>query len=223
MADLNTNSELEKTYHRRFDADLQYREAVWKVLVHRFFSRYIRPSDDVLDLGCGYGHFINQVACARHYAIDLNPASRCFLQNQVTFFEQDCSMPWPLDANSLDLVFTSNFLEHLPTKTHVKSTLGEAYRCLRPGGLLVAMGPNAKYVPGSYWDFFDHHIPLTELSLREALELTGFRSREVIGRFLPFTMVNAPRYPLGFVSLYLKMPWLWRWFGGQFLVTVEKP
>ncbi len=85
------------------------------------------------------------------------------------------------------------------------------------------MGPNAKYIPGAYWDFFDHHIPLTELSLQEVLELTGFRSLEVIGKFLPFTMVKKPKYPLQFVSLYLKMRWLWRWFGGQFLVIAEKP
>jgi hypothetical protein len=36
-------------------------------------------------------------------------------------------------------------------------------------------------------------------------------------------MINAPRYPLTFISLYLKMRWLWRWFGAQFLVIVEKP
>ncbi len=65
------NTELEKTYHRRFDADLEYRNQVWGVLVREFFSRYIRASDCVLDLGCGYGQFINQIECARRYAIDL--------------------------------------------------------------------------------------------------------------------------------------------------------
>jgi hypothetical protein len=36
-------------------------------------------------------------------------------------------------------------------------------------------------------------------------------------------MVGVREYPVFFVSLYLKMSWLWRWFGGQFLVIVEKP
>src|ERR1700730_8674371 len=96
---------LEKTYHCRFDADLEYRNAVWRVLVREFFSRYIRASNHVLDLGCGYGQFINQIQCARKYAMDLNPASRGILQNGVVFFEQDCSLRWPLDSDSLDLVF----------------------------------------------------------------------------------------------------------------------
>ena len=219
---MQVNAELEKTYHRRFDADLEYRNAVWRVLVREFFSRYIRASSHVLDLGCGYGQFINQIQCARRYAMDLNPASREVLQSGVEFFEQDCSIRWPLDTDSLDLVFTSNFFEHLPSKTHLARTLDEARRCLRAGGRLIAISPNVKYIPGAYWDFFDHHIPLTELALQEALELAGFRSIEVIGRFLPPTMVKKPPYPLLCVSLYLRMRWLWRWFGGQFLVIVEK-
>jgi SAM-dependent methyltransferase len=220
MADPNT--ELEKTYRRRFDADSEYRNAVWRVLVREFFSRYIQASDHVLDLGCGYGQFINQIQCSSRYAMDLNPASRRLLQSGVVFFEQDGSIRWPLDSDTLDLVFTSNFFEHLPTKMHLATTLDEVHRCLRPGGRLIALGPNAKCIPGAYWDFLDHHIPLTERSLQESLELSGFRSIEVIGRFLPYTIINTPRFPMQFVSLYLKLRWLWRWFGAQFLVIVEK-
>jgi SAM-dependent methyltransferase len=214
-------AELAKTYRRRFGADIRYRNGVWRVLVRDFFSSYIRPSDSVLDLGCGYGQFINYVQCAERYAIDLNPVTRSVLDDEVQFYEQDCSEKWPLPSNSLDVVFSSNFFEHLPTKGLLSRTLQEAYRCLRPRGLLIAIGPNAKFT--SYWDFFDHHIALTELSLQEALELTGFLTRRVVGRFLPFTMVNARQYPLLFVSLYVKMPWAWRIFGRQFLVIVEKP
>jgi SAM-dependent methyltransferase len=217
------NTELEKTYHRRFDADQDYRNAVWRVLVGDFFSKYLQKSDHVLDLGCGYGQFINHINCAHRYAMDLNPASRQVLNAGIEFLEQDCATTWPFGSNVLDVVFTSNFFEHLPTKAHLTSTLGEAYRCLRPGGRLIAMGPNAKCIHGAYWDFFDHHIALTELSMQEAAELAGFRSREVIARFLPPTMVGVRQYPVQMVSLYLRMRWLWRWFGGQFLVVCEKP
>jgi SAM-dependent methyltransferase len=216
------NTELEKTYHRRFDADLEYRNQVCGVLVSEFFSRYVRASDYVLDLGCGYGQFINQIECARRYAIDLNPASRSVPQSGIEFFKQDCSNRWRLESDSLGLIFSSNFFEHLPTKAHLTKTLEEAHRCLRQGGRLIAMGPNAKHIPGAYWDFFDHHIPLTELSLRGVLEPTGFHFLEVIGKLLLFTMVYKPKYPIQLISLYRKMRWLWRWFGGQFLVIAEK-
>ena len=50
------------------------------------------------------------------------------------------------------------------------------------------MGPNMKYLPGKYWDFWDHYIPLTETSLKEALVTRGFGVDVCIGRFLPYTM-----------------------------------
>jgi SAM-dependent methyltransferase len=128
------NTELEKTYHRRFDADLEYRNQVWAVLVREFFSRYIRTSDHVLDLGCGYGQFVNHIDCARRYAIDLDPTSSSVLLKGIVFFEQDSFNRWPLESDSLDFVFSSNFFEHLPTKAHLTKALEEAHRCLVPEG-----------------------------------------------------------------------------------------
>ena len=84
------------------------------------------------------------------------------------------------------------------------------------------MGPNIKHVGGAYWDFSDHHIALTELALKEALEIQDFQVERVIDRFLPYTMVNRRRYPRLFVSLYLSFPLAWRIMGKQFLVIGRK-
>ena len=130
---------------------------------------------------------------------------------------------WPLPDNSLDIVFTSNFFEHLPNKECLKQTLRQAFRCLKPGGRLIAVGPNVKYLPGLHWDFFDHHTILTEASLGEVLEMIGFRVEKAVPRFLPYTMVNAPEYPLWILRLYLRLPKLWWVKGRQFLVIGKKP
>lgn len=214
--------ELRETYRRRFEGEEEYRLGVWRVLVARCFQRYAAPDATVLDLGCGYGQFINTIQCGLKYAMDLNPGSREQLAVGVRFFEQDCSKEWPLGDESLDLVFTSNFLEHLPSKEGLTKTVAQAVRCLRKGGRFVAMGPNIKYVGGAYWDFYDHNLPLTELSLKEALEVSGLRAQRVVDRFLPYTMVNAPRYPASMIDLYLRMPVFWRWFGKQFLIVAVK-
>jgi hypothetical protein len=50
----------------------------------------------------------------------------------------------------------------------------QARRCLRPGGRIIALGPNIRYLPGKYWDFYDHYLALTELSLGEVMAETGF-------------------------------------------------
>jgi SAM-dependent methyltransferase len=211
--------ELEIIYHQRFAGRQEYRNRVWQVLIRDVFGEFVRPEDTVLDLGCGYGEFINQVGCATRYGMDLNPASSRLLASGVRFLQQDCSAAWPLPERSLDVVFTSNFFEHLPDKKTLAATVDQIHRCLRPGGKLIALGPNIKFIPGAYWDFWDHSLPLTELSLCEGLRHRGFDIIRCHPRFLPYTMVNAPRYPLFLLRLYLAMPWVWRLFGKQFLVV----
>lgn len=215
--------ELQRIYRQRFNQTSAYRNRVWQVLTRSFFNRWISPEAAVLDLGCGYGEFINNLNTRRKFAMDLNPDAPRHLAPQVQFFQQDCSAAWPLPENTLDAVFTSNFFEHLPDKECLKRTLRQAFHCLKPGGRLIALGPNIKYLPGKYWDFFDHHTILTEASLAEVMEMVGYNLEQVTPRFLPYTLVNSPEYPLFLLRLYLALPVLWRFKGRQFLVIGTKP
>jgi SAM-dependent methyltransferase len=219
----NDPNELSRIYGARFEQMAAYRREVWQVLIRDLFQRYIRSDETVLDLGCGYGEFINQIRCGKKYAMDLNPDARSRLAPEVELIEQDCSTRWPFADGALHTVFTSNFFEHLPGKAALKATLEEAYRCLRPGGQLIALGPNVKYLPGTYWDFWDHHLALSEISLAEGMRSCGFVIRECIDRFLPYTMVNTRRYPMLFVSAYLRLRPAWKIFGRQFLVFAGRP
>src|SRR2546423_10381305 len=219
---VHSPADLQRIYETRFGANAAYRQRIWQVLIGRFFQRYVRTDAAVLDLGCGYGEFINQIQCGSKFAMDLNPDAPGRLATQVKCLLQDCSTRWPLEDNSLDLVFTSNFFEHLPDKASLGRTLDEIHRCLKTGGRLIAIGPNIKYLPGAYWDFWDHYIPLTETSLREALVNRAFTIEECVARFLPYTMASGPRYPLLFLRLYLALPPVWRLFGKQFLVIATK-
>lgn len=217
------SQELAAIYSRRFQGAQAYRNAVWQLLIQDFFGQWVPAEAAVLDLGCGYGEFINHVRCRKKYGMDLNPDTAKLLGADVPFIQQDCSAVWPLPENSLDVVFTSNFFEHLPDKRTLAATLEQARRCLRPGGLLIAMGPNIKFLPGAYWDFWDHHLPLTEASLSEGLLTHGFEVVQCHDRFLPYTMAHGPRYPLLLLKLYLKIRPAWKVFGKQFLVVARKP
>jgi SAM-dependent methyltransferase len=218
----STKDNLQAIYSNRFSGVQDYRRAVWAVLISDWFWRYIPAKGAVLDLGCGYGEFINQVSTRTRYAMDLNPDAERHLLPGIHLFKQDCSATWPLSDNSLELVFTSNFFEHLPNKSCLNSTLQEARRCLNPGGRFVALGPNIKYLPGAYWDFWDHYLPLTETSLAEGLQTVGFKVDRIIAKFLPYTMSAGPQYPMLFLRLYLRLPLIWRLFGRQFLVIATK-
>jgi len=213
---------LRDEYRVRFEANEAYRIAVWKVLCNRFFARYIKPEHTVLDLGAGWGEFSINILAAKKYAMDLNPDCGRHVGGSAKFLHQDCSERWPLEDGVLDVVFTSNFLEHLPDKGRIDKTLAEAHRCLKKGGLMICVGPNIRYLPGLYWDYWDHHVPMTDGSMAEALQLRQFSIETRIDRFLPYTMSGGRNPPLIAVRAYLKLPLVWPVFGRQFLVIGKK-
>jgi dolichol-phosphate mannosyltransferase len=211
-------------YRARFSA-AQRREhdGVWRILCHHFFQRYVREGDSVLDLGCGLGEFSRFIRARRKIAVDINPDTENLLPAEVEFHRADARGLDFIPAGTVDVCFTSNFFEHLPSKEDLNQVLAEVARALRPGGILVALQPNIKYAPGDYWDFYDHLLPLSHLSCAEAFEMAGLQVVELIGRFLPFTTCSPlPKHPL-LVRLYLAVPLVWRVLGRQFLIVGQKP
>ena len=122
-------ADLPREYRLRFGERSEYRRKVWRTLIDAYFVRFVRSTDVVLDLACGWGEFIDQVAAAKRYAIDLNPDAAAHLDAGVELLSVDAAGPWPLADRSLDCVFTSNFLEHLPDKAALDSVL-DAAGCL---------------------------------------------------------------------------------------------
>ena len=217
-----SGDDLRRIYQARFKGRLDYRNRVWKVLVRDYFQKHVRRDDVVLDLGAGYGEFINTISCGKKYAMDLNPDTAKRVHTSVELLAQDCSERWALPDNSIDCIFTSNFFEHLPDAQALSRTLAEAHRCLKHGGILIALGPNITYTGQAYWDVVDHRLALSEQSLAKILVSQGFGIQKCIARFLPFTMSEGLQYPTFFVAAYLRLPLAWRIFGKQFLVIGRK-
>ncbi len=213
---------LKQRYNLRFSNIEESRDNVWKVLCSDFFQKLIPRDSCLLDLGAGWGEFINNIEAGRKLAMDLNPETGIRLVDDIDFLNQDCSKPWELKDESLDVVFTSNFLEHLPHKKSIERTFTEANRCLKENGKIICLGPNVKYLSGSYWDFWDHIIPLTERSLIELLKMKGFEIERYVPRFLPYSMSTGRTPPTVLVRAYLKLPLAWPFLGKQFLVVGRK-
>lgn len=209
--------------HRFGKTGLEKRKSVWKVLTKHYFSKFVPANSVVLDVACGYGEFINNIAAAEKYAVDLNEDAPKFLSPEVNFVHTSATDLSPLPQNKITVAFTSNFLEHFLNKDDLDAFLREIYRVLAPGGRFIVLGPNIRYASKEYWDYYDHYLPLSHLSAVEALIMAGFQVETVIDRFLPYTMNNnAPTSDLA-IKTYLKLPFAWRFFGKQFLITVRKP
>lgn len=220
---MTDSQDLADLYRIRFEREfLPRKRAIWKVLCRDFFQQFIPEDATVVDVACGYGEFINNVRAAKKIAVDLNPETKSHLDSSVEFHALAAANIETLGERQVDVLFTSNFLEHLPDKRALETFLEQVLTVLKPGGRYLIMGPNLRYLPGKYWDFYDHHLGLTHLSLTEALELKGFKVERVVDRFLPYTTQGAlPTHPV-LVRMYLKVPLVWQLLGKQFFIVATK-
>lgn len=86
----------------------------------------------------------------------------------------------------------------------------------------MILQPNIRYLYKEYWDFFDHHIPLSDKSLVEALRMVGFRIERVLPKFLPYTTKSRLPQHLFWVKIYLKMSFIWKILGKQMFILSRK-
>ncbi len=224
VADHFRGEELARIYAERVNAaEMESKRQLWQALYEGFFTRFIRPTDTVLDLAAGSCEFINACRAANKIAVDLNPDVKTWADEATrVVVAPSTEMPEVADA-SVDVVFCSNFFEHLPDKVALLDTLAECRRTLRPGGQILVLMPNLRYVGARYWDYFDHHLPLTHRSLVEGLNLAGFQAHRVIPRFVPYTVKDAPVKVRRFmIRAYLGAPPIWRILGRQMFVAAHK-
>jgi ubiquinone/menaquinone biosynthesis C-methylase UbiE len=197
-------------YERRY-ANFDQRNAIWKVLAEQFFQRFVDPNDEVVDIACGYGWFINHITARKKYAVDINEDAKKHLAPDVTFLLGSSSHIALPDA-SVDKVYVGNLFEHL-TRAQIVETINEFHRVLRPGGAAMVLQPNIRFLPHDYWMFFDHITPIDDRALDEVFAINGFELTYKALKFLPHS--TRSRWPLGHlvVRAYLALPMVWKLLG----------
>jgi SAM-dependent methyltransferase len=224
-ADAPLESLADRIYRNRFPREvLARRAATWKILCDSWFSRYIPADGRVLEVAAGYCEFINNIAAKERVAVDLNPETRYHAGPGVIFHEIAAErLDDVVPADHFDAAFMSNFLEHCRTREQVLDVFRAVRGALRPGGRILVLGPNFRRCPRDYYDYFDHHLPLTEKSVSEALRLAGYEVELAWPSTLPYTFRSRlPSWPW-LVRVYLKLPLLWRVFGAQFFIAARRP
>jgi SAM-dependent methyltransferase len=212
---------VDRIYRNRFPQEiLARRSAVWRVLCQSWLARYIPRGARILEVAAGYCEFINNIPADERVAVDLNPETRLCAAPDVVVHEIDAErLGEVIPPAHFDAAFMSNFLEHCRTREQVLAVLRAVATVLKPGGRVLILGPNFRYCTRDYYDYFDHHLPLTEKSVAEALRLAGFDVELAQPRTLPYTFRSRlPSWPW-LVWLYLRLPWLWRFFGAQFFLV----
>ena len=181
------------------------RDVVWKALWRYFFSRRIKADDCVLDLGCGYGEFINNVRARRRIAVDSWDGMPAYLDDGVEAIVGSVTDLSGIEQGAVDYAFSSNLFEHL-----TKDALGETLQQLRPRlserGTLTTLQPNYRYCASEYFDDFTHVSVWSHVSLADFLSANGYEVLEVRPRFLPLTVKSRLPVSEALIGAYLASP-----------------
>lgn len=194
------------------------RARMWQALWHFHFRHRIRPEATVLDLGSGYGDFINSVRAARRIALDMWPG---LVDHVSPGVETIVGPVTDLDAiadASIDFAFASNLFEHL-TQDELVAVLTRLKPKLREGGQLSILQPNYRYAFREYWDDYTHRTPYSHISLADLLRAQGWIVTEIAPRFLPLTIKSRLPTWGWLIGLYLRLPF--KPMGKQMLITAR--
>jgi SAM-dependent methyltransferase len=210
-------------YDLRFgEREQKSKERIWYELGRYLQRKYVPEGGRVLDIATDRGYFIRNVSAAERWATDLRDTSSS-LPSIVRFVKADgLTLADALPTDYFDLVFMSNYLEHLDSAESVIQQFRVAHRLLKVGGRVLVLQPNIKLVGQAYWDFIDHKVPLTEDSLVEAATLAGFKTRELIRRFLPYSTKGRLPVNAALIRAYLAFRPAWWLLGKQTLYLGER-
>lgn len=192
-------------YHNtRFTPDPR-RQVLWQTLVAAVFQKQIPPDAVVLELGAGYGDFINAVKARRRLAVDQWPGMLPHLAPGVEGLVTSINQLAGVADGSVDYVFSSNCFEHVTQQTLVEC-LAQLRRKMKPGARFSIVQPNFKYCAREYFDDYTHVSIYTDKGLCDLLAANGFKITQCVPRFLPFSIKSRMPVQPWLIRLYLMGP-----------------
>lgn len=159
-----------------------------KLCAFLFQAFELKKGMKMLEPGCGRGEFLNNFKDLGLdvFGVDISPEAVNFnngLDVKLCDIEKETL---PFDDNTSDIIFSKSFFEHL---YYPEKYLEEAYRVLKPNGLLITLVPDWE----SNYDDFTHRTPFTKTALNDAYRMYGFKD-VVIFKFRQLSIVW--KYPV---------------------------
>lgn len=209
----------------------------------QYLQRYRRflPRDKtapILDIGCGAGGFLDTLRSIGHSrleGVDLSPsqvkAARARGLTDVTLapaVEYLKNRP-----AQYALITAFSVLEH-QTRAELFEMLDAIRAALLPGGILVAVVPNAKGLFGANVRFADitHELSFTPVSVGQICAVTGFEPTAVLEHgpivhgvvsAIRWTSWQAIRAVLLFARMAEGADWRWRVYTQDLIFVARKP
>jgi ubiquinone/menaquinone biosynthesis C-methylase UbiE len=157
-----------------------------------FDSFEMKHQSKMLEIGCGRGEMLQNFKelGLKVQGIDLSPKAPEFQKDidiKVGNVEEE---NLPYEDNSFDIIYSKSVLEHF---YYPERYIKEAYRVLKPNGLILTLVPDWESNYKIYFDDYTHRTPFTTISLNDILKIHNFKDVHVYKfRQLPLLW----KYPL---------------------------
>ena len=127
-----------------------------KKLINYLIGRLdIEKNKKILEIGCGRGEFLNEffLSGLDSYGIDFSDFVKNFFP-KLKFKSVDLeNEKIPYDDNYFDIVYSKSVIEHF---YYPEKIFQEAYRVLKPGGIIITLTPEWQYIYKSFYEDFTH-------------------------------------------------------------------
>ena len=197
-----------------------------KLCAYLFQSFGFKEGMKMLEPGCGRGEFLKNFKDLGLdvVGVDASPEAIAFVDGldiKLCDIEHE---KLPFDDNTFDVIYSKSFIEHL---YYPEKYLEEAYRVLKPNGMLLTLVPDWESNYKTYFDDFTHRTPFTKMALTDAYKMHGFKEvRAFKFRQLPIVW----KYPImnyfcAFISPFIPVRTqnkFFRWSRELILVGIGK-
>lgn len=141
------------------------------------FKPCIKPTDTVLDFGCGGGYILEKLQCKKRYGVDINPVVRTEAEKRgITMYSEVYDIP---KSVKFDVIISHHTLEHLENPAEI---LKELKKRTKPGGYAVHVVPindwrnDKTYNPK---DINKHLYTWTPLLLGNLFKTCGYKIQDI--------------------------------------------
>jgi len=173
-----------------------------------FDNAQIKPTDIILDVGCGAGGLLFYIAqkCKEAYGIDLVDYTKEFEIRKKRYnvnnlqFVLGNATKMPFEDNYFDTITAVSAIEH-NTLEELNTLMKECGRILKPGGRFIATGATGYGYWNSEEDIYNACTLNTQLEVEDKTELINWDRKYAQNRLKELKEILGEKWPQDWIPV----------------------